>query len=418
MPDPATEQGRYIFDLWNWAWVAALVDRRHRLGPDLLGRGPLPPPQRRRDPGADALQPAARDLLHDRPGHHGASCSSTTPSTPRTSVLDDRRRARPHRRGRRPAVVLDVQLRRRGRDVDGARDVYDAPAPAADIPTLVLPVDQTIQFDLHSPDVIHSFGVPGFLMKMDVIPGRVNHFAGHARHVEGTFAGKCYELCGVYHSRMLFNVEVVSQAEYEAYLAGPRGRRATRPTSRCSVASDAYTQAGLDDEPTRRRRRGVTATAAAPARPSTGRKPLGQQVVRILTTTDHKLIGKLYLVTSFAWFLVGGLMAHADPLRAGLPRAAGRQRRALQPAVHDARHDHAAAVRDAAVLRLRQRDHAAADRLARRRVPAAEHVQLLAVPVRRPHRRLRLPHPAGRRRLRLVRLHAAVRRRPLAGRRR
>ncbi|MET0839245.1 MAG: cbb3-type cytochrome c oxidase subunit I, partial [Marmoricola sp.] len=36
---------------------------------------------------------------------------------------------------------------------------------------------------------------------------------------------------------------------------------------------------------------------------------LGQQVVRIITTTDHKLIGKLYLTTSFAWFLIGGLMA-------------------------------------------------------------------------------------------------------------
>ncbi|MCW2786313.1 MAG: Cytochrome-c oxidase, partial [Marmoricola sp.] len=38
-------------------------------------------------------------------------------------------------------------------------------------------------------------------------------------------------------------------------------------------------------------------------------RTLGQQVVRILTTTDHKLIGKLYLITSFAWFMVGGVMA-------------------------------------------------------------------------------------------------------------
>ena len=45
---------------------------------------------------------------------------------------------------------------------------------------------------------------------------------------------------------------------------------------------------------------------------------------------------------------------------------------AVQPAVHDARHDHAAVLRDAAVLRVRQPDHAAADRRARRRVPAAE----------------------------------------------
>ena len=70
------------------------------------------------------------------------------------------------------------------------------------------------------------------------------------------------------------------------------------------------------------------------------------------------------------------------------PRAAGRrQPRAVQPALHHARHDHAAALRDAALRRLRQRDHAAADRLARRRVPAPQHVRLLALPLRRPHRR-------------------------------
>ena len=46
--------------------------------------------------------------------------------------------------------------------------------------------------------------------------------------------------------------------------------------------------------------------------PSQGVLPqrtLGQQVVRLLTTTDHKLIGKLYFATSFAWFIVGGIMA-------------------------------------------------------------------------------------------------------------
>ena len=53
----------------------------------------------------------------------------------------------------------------------------------------------------------------------------------------------------------------------------------------------------------------MTTTAPQPGQTVTGRKPLGQQVVRVLTTTDHKLIGKLYLGTSFAWFMVGGLMA-------------------------------------------------------------------------------------------------------------
>jgi cytochrome c oxidase subunit 1 len=53
----------------------------------------------------------------------------------------------------------------------------------------------------------------------------------------------------------------------------------------------------------------VTATAERRDTTFAPRKTLGQQVVRVLTTTDHKLIGKLYLGTSFAWFLIGGLMA-------------------------------------------------------------------------------------------------------------
>ena len=47
----------------------------------------------------------------------------------------------------------------------------------ADAPTLWLPVDQKIKFNLYSPDVIHSFWVPAFLFKMDVVPGRDNHFS-------------------------------------------------------------------------------------------------------------------------------------------------------------------------------------------------------------------------------------------------
>ena len=62
-------------------------------------------------------------------------------------------------------------------DDDFAYDsyVYDG-GTGSYIPELWLPVDETTRFNLHSPDVIHDFGVPGFLMKMDVIPGRVNHY--------------------------------------------------------------------------------------------------------------------------------------------------------------------------------------------------------------------------------------------------
>ena len=137
---------------------------------------------------------------------------------------------------------MDVQPRRRraepvarpAEDDDFAYDSYVyTSGTGADIPTLVLPVDQTIQFNLHSPDVIHDFGVPSFLVKMDVIPGRVNKLQVTPT-VEGTYAGKCYELCGVSHSRMLFNVEVVSQEEYDAYLLelADAGNTAEQPAAR------------------------------------------------------------------------------------------------------------------------------------------------------------------------------------------
>jgi cytochrome c oxidase subunit II len=96
-------------------------------------------------------------------------------------------------------------------------DVYDEGTSdlggVGERPTLYLPVNQTVRFELQSPDVIHSFWVPSFYMKMDVIPGKTNTFQVTPNE-EGTFAGKCAELCGVYHSRMLFNLEVVSEDEY------------------------------------------------------------------------------------------------------------------------------------------------------------------------------------------------------------
>jgi cytochrome c oxidase subunit II len=85
-------------------------------------------------------------------------------------------------------------------------------------PTLVLPVGQSVRVNLSSPDVIHSFWVPAFLMKMDVIPGRHNNFSFTPTRI-GTYAGHCAELCGVYHSRMLFTLKIVKPAKYAAYLA-------------------------------------------------------------------------------------------------------------------------------------------------------------------------------------------------------
>ncbi|RCV54135.1 cytochrome c oxidase subunit II [Marinitenerispora sediminis] len=102
-------------------------------------------------------------------------------------------------------------------DVNG-HDVSVAGIPGED-PQLVIPNDSVVHFDLESPDVIHSFWIPAFLFKMDVIPGHPNEFQVRVNpDVEGTFAGRCAELCGVDHSRMLFTVKVVSPEEYQAWL--------------------------------------------------------------------------------------------------------------------------------------------------------------------------------------------------------
>ncbi|MER6101069.1 cytochrome c oxidase subunit II [Streptomyces sp. NPDC001832] len=106
----------------------------------------------------------------------------------------------------------------------GAEGVYDYGVPGTRNPqngnpgpTLWLPKGETVRFVLTSRDVIHSFWVVPFLMKQDVIPGHTNAFEVTPTQ-EGTFKGKCAELCGVDHSRMLFNVKVVSPERYQAHL--------------------------------------------------------------------------------------------------------------------------------------------------------------------------------------------------------
>ncbi len=92
------------------------------------------------------------------------------------------------------------------------------PGTEKTIPTLYLPVDKRVTFVLTSRDVIHSFWVPAFLDKMDMIPGRVNTLSLVPTQT-GTFAGKCAELCGAYHSQMLFNVKVVSDVEFQQHMS-------------------------------------------------------------------------------------------------------------------------------------------------------------------------------------------------------
>jgi cytochrome c oxidase subunit 2 len=93
---------------------------------------------------------------------------------------------------------------------------------STEIPILVVPTNQKIRFELASADVIHSFWVPQFLFKLDVIPGnengRDNVFEVTVRE-EGAYVGRCAELCGTYHAFMNFEVRSVSAADYQDYVS-------------------------------------------------------------------------------------------------------------------------------------------------------------------------------------------------------
>ncbi|WP_269453789.1 aa3-type cytochrome oxidase subunit II [Pseudoclavibacter sp. 13-3] len=118
---------------------------------------------------------------------------------------------------------------------DGAPDVHEDAGVQADyvtgptfdeskLPTLYLPVDKEVKIKLDARDVAHSFWVPQFLYKKDLLPGVHNNYWTFTPEKEGTFPVKCAELCGEYHSMMLMNVKVVSDSEYQAHVTELRER--------------------------------------------------------------------------------------------------------------------------------------------------------------------------------------------------
>lgn len=83
---------------------------------------------------------------------------------------------------------------------------------------IVLPVDSTIYFSVTSRDVVHSFAVPEMGLKQDAFPGEENVIMTETTE-EGTYQGYCMEFCGINHAKMTFTVDVMSQEEFEGWLA-------------------------------------------------------------------------------------------------------------------------------------------------------------------------------------------------------
>jgi cytochrome c oxidase subunit 2 len=254
MPDMASKQGQTVLDLWQGAWIAALITgvvvwglifyavvRFRRRSDDEI------PVQTRYNLPLEIFYTLAPVVMVVVFFSHTVRAQN--------DILED---------DRVPDAIIEVTGQQWQwtfnygvGELDNSADeerlddrfAYDEYAHVSGtgnfIPTLVLPVDSRIRFNLHSPDVIHDFGIPAFGMRMDVIPGRVNHYVIDTTRT-GEFAGKCYELCGVYHSRMLFNVKVVSREEYDAYVQGlvDDGQSSEKPLL---GGEEAYTQAGLEE---------------------------------------------------------------------------------------------------------------------------------------------------------------------------
>lgn len=106
-------------------------------------------------------------------------------------------------------------------------------------PELVLPVDRSIHLRLHSDNVIHSFYVPMFLFKRDVIPGVDNSFDITITDV-GTYRGQCAEFCGVGHADMTFDIKAVPEAEFDSWITDQQ-KAAASATPAPSLAPGATT---------------------------------------------------------------------------------------------------------------------------------------------------------------------------------
>jgi cytochrome c oxidase subunit II len=233
-PEPASEQGEDVLDLWRaLMWlaigVAALVlvllvvvllrHRREPPDPDELGV-PEPGEARRDDVRVELGWTAFAVVLV------AVAFALTMRVEARAQDAD-------------PELTVHVegyQWQWRFAYPDGpvVEGTPDAP------PTLVLPVGVPVELLLDSPDVVHSFFVPELLVKLDVVPGRTNRLVVTPSRV-GTFRGVCAEFCALDHYRMTFELRVVEPEEFDAWLlaqpVGEPGQIVDRPVDEGAEAA-------------------------------------------------------------------------------------------------------------------------------------------------------------------------------------
>ena len=103
---------------------------------------------------------------------------------------------------------------------------------------MVVPAGAVVKMIVTSNDVVHSWGVPSFWVKMDAVPGRLNETWFKVDR-PGLYYGQCFELCGARHGFMPIAVEVVPPAQFAAWVASKGGtmKGAAKPASSDATAN-------------------------------------------------------------------------------------------------------------------------------------------------------------------------------------
>jgi cytochrome c oxidase subunit 2 len=211
-PEPASKEGRHVLSLWQGFFIASLV-----VGALVLGLITYALIRfRRRDDTIPSQKPynIKWEVIYTvTPIIVVAVLFGFSVSTQnKVDRLVDK-----------PDVVIDVtgyqwgwQFAYRDKDVTVNGSGEQQP------PELVLPVGETVRFVLRTNDVNHSFWVPAFLEKRDLIAGIDNQIDITPDRV-GTFDGRCAEYCGLDHWRMSFTVRVLDQAGFDDWVASHHG---------------------------------------------------------------------------------------------------------------------------------------------------------------------------------------------------